>query len=633
MTDTIIQTSAPAIQTETHYTYKGEIYNTTNPFVATASRTDYDLYYVVETAIDTLSATDFLAKSGTYIYWLATEWIELESVFELLTFVGTVSTVGEIEAYGSISRFDSFYVSGTVDITDPITTQTLSHNTIIWWGGPDQAATTRSPGLWTVIENIDLYAATTNYWAKKYLSSLIGRLFGPTLIDTYPGFVEFVQSWLMYCDYTEDGSFWQVTSKLDTLQNGDEVPENLLLFLLEQYAQPFAARSKSIPYLSNYKKYLAASSCDYGNASPVCTGIVDESEYWKDPSKTSEGVEMFPSASTMSAFYIGASEPFYSAYFDLGKTLGVYNRGSDYREMEYSIWNGTTWTEVFPTANSTIRIDRDDSTQPPTSTINHFRNSGLVTWLEEDCDDWDYSLPDEILNDSTFITSTVMATAFENYWLRVRPKTVASTPVSPMIVIGTQISDTWDSYNYTNMRFLLHYARKFAEGRGTVASIFFLFAMFGGQLEVISAAEFILTPSSGRLIDNDITKPVDVASYRADCELPLKWPHIHGCETQWKYDTQNDYAYNNTDYVDYTYYTMILRSNLEIYPYKQLVKDLAIAAGIQICWVYDLGVYEEVGLIDETTQMMSELNLVYLKDQASKILPDPVGTGDPDGQT
>lgn len=82
---------------------------------------------------------------------------------------------------------------------------------------------------------------------EKYLSVLTTRFFGGDLASNYPNFTQFCKEYLGQCDE----GFWKLASKISSFGNVDEMPDDVLLQALSQYAIHFSFHADKIPYFYN----------------------------------------------------------------------------------------------------------------------------------------------------------------------------------------------------------------------------------------------------------------------------------------------------------------------------------------------------------------------------------------------
>jgi len=90
---------------------------------------------------------------------------------------------------------------------------------------------------------------------KKYLSVLVDRFFSRYQHEESPNFVEFVRLWFKYAEesYVDESgntrfSFWKTLSNLENFIDIDEVPNELLKYMMEHYASNFSNILEDIPF-------------------------------------------------------------------------------------------------------------------------------------------------------------------------------------------------------------------------------------------------------------------------------------------------------------------------------------------------------------------------------------------------
>jgi len=90
---------------------------------------------------------------------------------------------------------------------------------------------------------------------KKYLSIMVDRFFSRYQHEEQPQFVNFVKQWFKYAEESyidEDGStkfsFWRTLSNIEDFIDIDKVPNELLKYFMEHYANNFSNIIENIPF-------------------------------------------------------------------------------------------------------------------------------------------------------------------------------------------------------------------------------------------------------------------------------------------------------------------------------------------------------------------------------------------------
>lgn len=111
---------------------------------------------------------------------------------------------------------------------------------------------------------------------KKYLSVLVDRFFSRYQQEEQPLFVEFVKKWFEYAEesYVDTNgitkySFWKIFSELDNYIDVDLVPNEVLYYFMQHYANNLSNVIEDIPFFVEYETdALGVSSKvrdEYGN--------------------------------------------------------------------------------------------------------------------------------------------------------------------------------------------------------------------------------------------------------------------------------------------------------------------------------------------------------------------------------
>lgn len=101
-------------------------------------------------------------------------------------------------------------------------------------------------GSWSKFDDLGLYEKEFEY-KEKYLSTLIHKFFSEDVINNYPNFVRFVQGYLEQCDK----GWYKTANGIMNYSNVDEMPDDVLVLALSQYAISFALNIKNIKYFYN----------------------------------------------------------------------------------------------------------------------------------------------------------------------------------------------------------------------------------------------------------------------------------------------------------------------------------------------------------------------------------------------
>lgn len=160
--------------------------------------------------------------------------MNIYDIIENLQFQGAVTTYEEFEsAVTNAQEFDCWVVdldSGSYFYYNELM---INNYDVVYY----------YDGKWATITNI-VNEDYSFVFREKYLSILTSRFFGADLINNFPKFVQFCKEYLGHCDE----GFWALASKISSFGNIDEMPDELLLLALDQYAIHFSFHVKSIPY-------------------------------------------------------------------------------------------------------------------------------------------------------------------------------------------------------------------------------------------------------------------------------------------------------------------------------------------------------------------------------------------------
>lgn len=139
-------------------------------------------------------------------------------------------------------------------------------------------------------------------------------------------------------------------------------------------------------------------------------------------------------------------------------------------------------------------------------------------------------------------------------------------------------NSTTSEWNYDNVRHFLRLARKFALTKGTPQSIFFIFKMFEGKLilqfpykqlmilddyrPVFTVEDEIFTPTG------DYEEGAYISCRDGDSEDTLY--HLHGED--------------DVEGIKWAYYTLVLKTDLDLETYPEIIERIVKPAGIQYFW-------------------------------------------------
>lgn len=148
---------------------------------------------------------------------------------------GTITSLEELIAAEENKTDDDNFKSYLLSLESSFEYQgeTFKDGTLVYWYF----------GQWNQLNNVDNDEKSFVY-TKKYLSTLTSRFFSSDLATNYPKFVQFCKEWLVQCDE----GFWRIASKLDSVGDVDQIPEELLHTFLSQYAIYFGREASKIPY-------------------------------------------------------------------------------------------------------------------------------------------------------------------------------------------------------------------------------------------------------------------------------------------------------------------------------------------------------------------------------------------------
>ncbi len=160
--------------------------------------------------------------------------MNMYDIIENLQFQGEVTTYEEFEyVAGTANEYDCWVVDLTSGSYFYYNELLVNNYDVVYFYDNE----------WYTITNI----VNEDYpfeFREKYLSILTTRFFGRGLTHNYPKFVQFCKEYLGQCD---DG-FWKLASKISSFGNIDEMPDEILIRALEQYAIHFGFHVRSIPY-------------------------------------------------------------------------------------------------------------------------------------------------------------------------------------------------------------------------------------------------------------------------------------------------------------------------------------------------------------------------------------------------